>query len=286
MSGIIDAHTHIWRRESGDYGWITPDLGALDHDFGLDDLRAEREALGVDQFVLVQAADTAGDTDRMLAEAARHPEVVGVVAWLPLADPELDEALAARRDTGLVVGVRTLIHDMADTEWVLRDDVARGSRPHRRCRAVVRLRHGRPCGARAGADARGAASLASDRDRPPRQAADRRGCRDPLALGVTAAFCRGLAERRREAVGTRELGGLARVVDGGAASPRRGRGVDAFGPERLMFGGDWPVCLLAGGYTRTFEGLHDALDVSPADLEHIHHRTATQWYRLDERTTR
>ena len=126
MTGIIDAHTHIWRRDSGDYGWITPDLALLDHDFGLEDLTAERKACGVDRVVLVQAADTAGDTDRMLAEAAAHPEVAGVVAWLPLAGPGLDEALAERLATGKIVGVRALIHDMSDTRWVLRDDVAAG----------------------------------------------------------------------------------------------------------------------------------------------------------------
>ena len=57
--------------------------------------------------------------------------------------------------------------------------------------------------------------------------------------------------------------------------------VDAFGPERLMYGGDWPVCLLAGGYTRTFEGLHAALDVSAAELEQIHRLSAIAWYRLE-----
>jgi L-fuconolactonase len=56
--------------------------------------------------------------------------------------------------------------------------------------------------------------------------------------------------------------------------------VEAFGPARLMYGGDWPVCLLAGGYTRTFEGLHAALDVSASELARIHAGTATEWYRL------
>jgi L-fuconolactonase len=126
VTGIVDAHTHIWNRSAGDYNWITPAFALIDHDFGLDDLAAERTALGVDHVVLVQAADTAGDTDRMLAEAAAHPEVAGVVVWLPLAAPEVCVELERRVATGRVVGVRALIHNMADREWVLRDDVAAG----------------------------------------------------------------------------------------------------------------------------------------------------------------
>jgi L-fuconolactonase len=284
MTGIIDAHTHIWQRDSGDYGWITPELAALDHDFGLDDLAAERAALGVDRVVLVQAADTAGDTDRMLAEAAGHPEVAGVVAWLPLAGPGLDEALSERLATGKVVGMRALIHDMADTGWVLRDDVA------------------------AGLDRIAAAGLAFDvvtsgpaalslvpqlvaRHPSLRIVIDHLG--KPPVGGDAAAFAEWRMLLRAAAAAptvAAKLSGLASAVGApdswtvGDLRPVVAEAVDAFGPDRLMYGGDWPVCVLAGGYTRTFEGLHTALDVSPAELDQIHHRTATAWYRLEERT--
>jgi L-fuconolactonase len=285
MTVIIDAHTHIWRRDSGDYGWITPDLGALDHDFGLDDLTAEREALGVDRVVLVQAADTAGDTDRMLAEAAAHPQVAGVVAWLPLAGPGLEEALADRLATGKIVGVRALIHDMSDTTWVLRDDVAAG---------LNRL-------AQAGLAFDIVTSGPAALDLVPQLAARHPMLRiviDHLGKPPVGADAAALAEWRtllRAAAAApnvaAKLSGLASAV--GAPDswtiahlrPVVAEAVDAFGPDRLMYGGDWPVCLLAGGYARTFEGLHSALDVSDAELEQIHHRTATTWYRLDEKTS-
>lgn len=283
-SGIIDAHTHIWQRDSGDYEWITPDLEPLDSDFGLADLVAERRALGVDRVVLVQAADTAGDTDRMLAEAHLHPEVAGVVAWLPLADAGLEEALEQRLATGKVVGVRALIHEMTDTRWVLRDDVA------------------------AGLDRVAAAGLAFDvvtsgpaaLDLVPPLAARHPSLRivvDHLGKPPVGGDATDRAEWRmllRAAADASpnvaaKLSGLARSV--GAPDswtveelrPVVAEAVDAFGPNRLMYGGDWPVCLLAGGFTRTFEGLHAALDVSAEELEQIHRRTATTWYRLDER---
>jgi L-fuconolactonase len=280
MTGIIDAHTHIWQRDSGDYGWITPDLATLDHDFALDDLTAERKALGVDRVVLVQAADTAGDTDRMLAEAATYPEVAGVVAWLPLAGPGLEEALVERLATGKVVGVRALIHDMADTTWVLRDDVGTG---------LNRL-------AQAGLAFDVVTSGPAALDLVPQLAARHPMLRividhlgkppigaDPAALAEWRTLLRAAAAAPNVAA---KLSGLASAV-GSADSwtesdlrPVVADAVDAFGPDRLMYGGDWPVCLLAGGYTRTFEGLHAALDVSDAELQHIHHRTAAAWYQL------
>ncbi|GAA5202742.1 amidohydrolase family protein [Microbacterium jejuense] len=282
MNGIIDAHTHIWNRDSGDYGWITPHLAVLDRDFGLGDVTAEVAALGVDRFVLVQAADTVGDTDRMLAEAATHPEVAGVVAWLPLEVPGLADALAARLSTGMVVGVRALIHDMADPRWVLRDDVA------------------------AGLDLVAAAGLAFDvvtsgpaaLDLVPQLAARHPSLRividhlgKPPIGGDAEAFADWRTRLRAAAASPNvaaKLSGLASSVGApdswmvDSLRPVVAEAVDAFGPDRLMYGGDWPVCLLAGGYTRTFEGLHAALDVSAADLDLIHHRTTQAWYRLNE----
>lgn len=280
MTGIIDAHTHIWNRKSGDYGWITPDLAPLDHDFGLDDLRAERTALGVDRVVLVQAADTAGDTDRMLAEAAAHPEVAGVVAWLPLAEAGLDAALAARLATGRVVGVRALIHDMADTGWVLRDDVATG---------LDRLAD---AGLSFDVVTSGPAALElvptlAERHPSLRIVIDHLG--KPPVGGDAASLAQWRSLLRSAAAAPNvaaKLSGLASSV--GAADswtradlrPVVAAALDAFGADRLMYGGDWPVCLLAGGYTRTFEGLHAALEVSASELDRIHRGTATEWYRL------
>lgn len=283
MTGIIDAHTHIWRRASGDYAWITPAFAAIDADFDLDDLAAERAAVGVDRVVLVQAADTAGDTDRMLAEAQTHPEVAGIVAWLPLAGPGLDEALESRLATGLVVGVRALIHDMADPEWVLRDDVAAGL--DRIAAAGLSFDV-----VTSGPDALALVPRLVARHPTLRIVIDHLG-KPPI--GADAAALAHWSDLLRAAAASpnvaAKLSGLASAVgapDSWSVETLRpvvAEAVGAFGPERLMFGGDWPVCLLAGGYARTFAGLHAALDLSPEGLAHIHHGTATRWYRLDER---
>jgi L-fuconolactonase len=205
------------------------------------------------------------------------------VAWLPLADARLDESLVMRLATGKVVGVRALIHDMPDPRWVLRDDVAVG---------LNRV-------ASAGLAFDVVTSWSAALDLVPQLAAKHPLLRividhlgkppiggDAAALAQWRALLRASAAFPNVAA---KLSGLASSV--GAADswtvedlrPVVAEAVDAFGPDRLMYGGDWPVCLLAGGYTRTFEGLGDALDVSSAEREQIHHGTATTWYRLDER---
>ena len=281
MTGIIDAHTHIWQRASGDYGWITPDLAMLDDDFGLDGLTAERAALGVDLVVLVQAADTAGDTDRMLAEADAHPEVAGVVAWLPLAGPGLDEALTERLASGKVVGVRALIHDMADTRWVLRDDVAAGLDRLAAVGLAFDVVTSGPAGL-------ALVPLLAARHPSLRIVIDHLGKPPIGADAATLAHWRSLL---REAAASPNVAAKLSGLASAAAAPDSwtvadlrpvvAEAVDAFGPARLIYGGDWPVCLLAGGYTRTFEGLHSALDVSTAELEQIHRLSAIAWYRLE-----
>lgn len=280
MTGIIDAHTHIWRRSAGDYGWITPAFGAIDRDFGLDDLAAERRALGIDRVVLVQAADTAGDTDRMLDAAATHPEVAGVVAWLPLADDSLDDALTRRLATGRIVGARALIHDMADKEWVLRPEVAAGLDRVADAGLAFDVVTSSP-------DALALVPRLAERHPSLRIVIDHLGKppigQDAAALDRWRDLLRAAAEFPTVAA---KLSGLASSVGPADAwtvddlRPVVATAVESFGADRLMFGGDWPVCLLAGGYTRTFEGLHAVLNVTPAELDAIHRRTAMSWYGL------
>lgn len=280
MTAIIDAHTHIWDRGAGDYAWLTPELGPIHRDFSLDDFADEREALGVEAVVLVQAADTAGDTDRMLAAAERHPEVVGVVAWLPLAGPGLERALAERLATGKVVGVRALIHDMTDREWVLRPDVAAG---------LDRIADaGLPFDlVTSGPETLSLVPRLVARHPSLRVIVDHLG--KPPVGGDAAAIARWshlLREAARSPHVAAKLSGLASSTGAPDAwsvddlRPIVAEAVEIFGPARLMYGGDWPVSVLAGGCTRTFEGLHDALDVSADDLDQIHRGTATTWYGL------
>jgi len=86
---VIDSHLHVWDLDRADYPWLGPHLAPIDVSLGLDDVRADLRFTGVDGVVLVQAADNAEDTATMFAVADAAAEVVGVVAWAPLDDPEV-----------------------------------------------------------------------------------------------------------------------------------------------------------------------------------------------------
>jgi len=278
----IDAHVHVWDLEAAEYPWLTPEFTALYRTFAFDEIVPELDACGIDRVVLVQAADDSADTEHMRAVADANPRVAGIVAWLPLDRPDqLPERIAELQADSRVVGIRCLIHDMADTEWVLRPEVGRGldlvseagwsfdyvsSNPaplahvpalaerHPELRIVIDHLGKPPVGGDADARAEWRSLIAEAAARP-----------------TVAAKLSGLAS----SVGAPDswtVDSLRPVVD---------HALEVFGVERLMYGGDWPVSLLAGGYRRTFEGLAAALDgLSASERAAVYGDTCRSWYRI------
>jgi predicted TIM-barrel fold metal-dependent hydrolase len=115
----IDAHHHLWTLARGDYGWLTPDLAPIYRDFSLADLASHLSAAGIEGTILVQAAPTEAETMFLLDIAENAEAVRGVVGWTDFdaADvlPRID-ALAARK---LLVGLRPMVQDIADDDWLL-----------------------------------------------------------------------------------------------------------------------------------------------------------------------
>src|SRR5215831_5078364 len=115
---VIDSHLHVWDLARADYPWLGPDLAPINVSLSIEDVREDLRLARVDGVILVQAADNAPDTQTMFAVADTAPEVLGVVAWAPLGDPDRTESrIAVLRTDPRFVGVRVLIHDMADREW-------------------------------------------------------------------------------------------------------------------------------------------------------------------------
>src|SRR5918992_2730904 len=126
---VIDAHQHFWNLERVSYPWLTPDLAPIYRNFDPPDLEPLLPAAGVDRTVVAQAADSHADTDARLARVDSHPWIAAVVGWVPLNRP--DEAAAAighYRAHPAFAGVRHLIHDDPDPDWVVRDSVIEGLR--------------------------------------------------------------------------------------------------------------------------------------------------------------
>jgi L-fuconolactonase len=124
----VDAHQHVWDPARAEYPWMTPALDRLRRPFDHADVIAEQTEVGVGATVLVQAADNLEDTANMLRVARAHPQVAGVVAWVPLDDPVAAARLLDgwQRAAEPVVGVRHLVHREADPNWLLRSEVQDG----------------------------------------------------------------------------------------------------------------------------------------------------------------
>ena len=106
-----------------DYGWLTPALAPIWRDYTVADLEPIRARHGIAATILVQAAPTEAETRYLLAIAARHPPVAGVVGWTDFAAPDAPQAIARLAADPLLVGLRPMVQDLADDDWLLRPDL-------------------------------------------------------------------------------------------------------------------------------------------------------------------
>ena len=240
----IDAHQHFWRLDRGDYGWLTPELAAIYRDFGPADLAPALARNAIDRTILVQAAPTLAETDYLLGLAAAHPGIAGVVGWCDFTHAAPVEKLARNR---LLVGLRPMVQDIADDDWLLRPDLAPAFEAlvaHNIVfDALVLPRHLPRL--RALADRYPTLAIVVDHAAKP-HLRERRF--DPWRADMAA-----LAERPNVAC---KFSGLAteRGADWTPAdlAPVAEHLLATFGRARLLWGSDWPVLELAGSYDAWF----------------------------------
>jgi len=273
----IDAHQHVWDIESGAYDWPTPDDAAIYRTFRSEDLEPELAPAGIDRTVLVQVADTLADTDAMLDQADRHAFIAGVVAWLPLADGRATEATLDARAERPIVGARHLIQRDPDPEWLLQPAVADGLR--------VLDRHGLPFDVVAFFP-RHLDLVPAIADRHP----DLVLVIDHLAKPPSRASGWGTWQDQLRAAAARpnvvaKLSGLQTAVghDWTTADlrPAVDAALDAFGPHRLLFGSDWPVCRRVAYYAAVVAAMDGLLaELTAEERAAIMGGTASRVYRL------
>jgi L-fuconolactonase len=255
----IDAHHHLWTLARGDYGWLTPDLAPIHRDFGLSDLAPHLAAAGINGTILVQAAPTEAETMFLLDIAESAELVRGVVGWTDFDAGDgvaRIEALAERR---LLVGLRPMVQDIDDDDWLvgpaLEPLLAAMAGHGLVFDALVLPRH--------------LPRLLRVVGRHPDLAFVLDHCGKPrLATGELASWQSDIARLAEhpnivcklsglvtEAPPDWELGDLRQAAD---------HVVNCFGPRRLLWGSDWPVVNLAGGYAKWFAAAETLLaDLSP-----------------------
>ncbi len=244
---IVDAHHHFWDPTRADYPWLTDDIASIRRPFGPSDLAPLLEGAGIEATVLVQTRSSEDESREFLATAATIPFIRGVVGWVDLTDPAVEDRLAAMRDAAggeRLVGIRHQVHDEADPRWLLRADVM------------------------AGIAAVGSAGLAYDLLVRTRELAAARTlvaalphvrfvvdhlAKPPIRVGDLGEWSAGVAAFRGLSNVWWKLSGLVTEADWTAWRPADLRPMvdhvlEVAGPDRMLFGSDLAVCLLAAGY--------------------------------------
>jgi L-fuconolactonase len=278
---VIDAHHHVWDLAVRDQPWLAPDeLAPIRRTFTLDDLRPSARAAGVGETVLVQTVTVAAETPEMLALAESDPLVAGVVGWTDLTNPAVADELARLADGpggGRLVGIRHQVQSEPDRDWLRRPDVINGLRAVAAaglCYDLVVLPHQIPAAIHAAAAVPGLTLVLDHAGNPPIGGGG--------GLGAWAAWVREFAGRQNTVC---KLSGLVTQAPLGAQSQAFADVADvvlsAFGADRVMFGSDWPVCLLASDYTGVM-ALAKALTagLSEAERSAVFGATAARVYRL------
>lgn len=283
---IVDAHHHLWRLAGGGYSWLDdPAMAPIRRDFGVDDLRAAVRDTGVERTVLVEAARCdAAEAGELLAAADACARISGVVGWADLADPGLAGTLDRYREGPggrWLVGVRDQVQGRADADYLTRTDVQHGL-------STV-------------ADAGLAFDLVVRVDQLPAAAAaalavpQLRFVLDHLGKPRIRDGAAGLAQWRAAVTPlaaapnvSAKLSGLVTEADWAHWTvadlhPFVLTALELFGPDRLMFGSDWPVCLLAAAYDRVLAALGEVVDdhLSADERAAVYGGTATRVYGLE-----
>ncbi|WP_415854892.1 amidohydrolase family protein [Sinomonas sp. G460-2] len=277
--GRIDAHLHLWDLARGGYRWLGPHHGRLFRTFEAREAGAELAAAGVDGAILVQAEDTVEDTESMLAVGRAHPWVVGVVGWAPLDRPEL--AAAEIEQLGahpLVCGLRHLVHDDPRDDFLTLPSVRASLTTAARAGLAFDVPDAWPRHLEATVElARALPELTVVLDhlgKPPLVDGD-------SALAVWSRHLRALGGLPNAVA---KVSGLRLPGAPYAADALRGvwhDALEAFGPERLMLGSDWPVSTLGGPYSETLAVLDELVGELSADEQSwLRSRSASAAYRL------
>jgi L-fuconolactonase len=255
---IVDAHHHFWDPTRAGYPWMTAALEPIRRRFGPKDLAAELARTGVGQTVLVQTRSSLDETREFLATAAANPFVGGVVGWVDLTDPAAKdqiEALRAGPGGEWLVGIRHQVHDEPDERWLLRPEVQRGLAAVEAAGLafdlLVRTRE-LP------------AALETVRAHPELRFVIDHLAKPPIAEGATQPWADRLAAFAPLANAWCKVSGLVTEADWDAwrpavIAPYVDHAINVFGAGRLLFGSDWPVCLLAASYEQVLGLARDTL---------------------------
>ncbi|MCY4100804.1 MAG: amidohydrolase family protein [Rhodobacteraceae bacterium] len=252
---IIDAHQHFWKLDRGDYGWLNPKLGQIFRDFLPEDIKPFLSRHKISGTILVQAAPTVAETEFLLKFAEKIPFIKGVVGWVDFESPNSAEEIFRLAEHSSLVGLRPMIQDIDDVDWMLNDRLKPAFR------ALI------------------AADLTFDALTLPQHLVNLlqlltehnemrvvidHGSKPQIKCKQFSDWAMNMKILASETNAFCKLSGL--VTEAGAGwtiddlRPYVNHLLDVFGAGRLIWGSDWPVCTLAASYDNWVEVTHKLLE--------------------------
>jgi L-fuconolactonase len=271
----IDSHQHFWRLDRGDYGWLTPQHQPIYRDYLPADLAPQLARAGVDSTILVQAAPTIAESLFMLELAAGNPFIAGVVGWVDFESPVAADSIATLAGDANLVGLRPMIQDIPDIAWMLKPELAPAIEAmidHDLVFDALLLPKHLPV------------LLDFAELYPELRLVVDHGAKPQIRGGDIAEWRHDIQAVASRTNAVCKLSGL--VTEAGSANPAvLAPSVDhlleTFGPRRLMWGSDWPVCELVCSYeewSQASEMLLVRLDA--AERDQIYSGTARTTYGI------
>lgn len=279
VNNLVDSHQHFWQVGRFDYPWMTPEIDVLCHDYLPGQLEPILQRNGVHQTIVVQASNSAAETKWLLGLADQNQFIAGVVGWVDLQSANVGEQLAELAAHPKFKGVRHLVESEPADDWLAQESVIRGLRELESRKVsydlLVHTRHLKH------------AKRAIDECPELRFVVDHLA-KPPVARGDVDEWARRLKTIAAAQNVWCKLSGL--VTEANWTSwriedfiPYVDKALEYFGPGRMMFGSDWPVCVLAASYEQVLEAFNTLLaDLGDEDRELIFSKNATQFYRIEE----
>ena len=273
----VDSHQHFWDIDRLTYPWMPEGDNVLRRSYLPEDLAPHLEHTGgISKTVVVQAQMTMAEADLLFDLAASADSIAGVVAWADLTDENVGETLDRLQRMPKFVGVRHQVHDEPDERWLLRDDVVRGLRELARRDLAYDLLLRPP-------HLKHIMELA---DRVPdlRMVVDHIA-KPEIAEGRMEPWAKDIAKVAEIPGMNCKVSGMATEANPSAWQaeivPYVAHVIGCFGFDRLMWGSDWPVCLLVDGYEAIKEGAIGAVgDIAPDDSAKLMGGNAARFYRF------
>jgi L-fuconolactonase len=276
----IDAHQHFWIYSPAEYDWIDDSMASLRRDFLPEDLTPELKTSAFRGSVAVQARQTLEETRWLLELAERFPSILGVVGWVELRSPDIRSQLKALVRNPKLVGVRHIVQSEPDDRFLMQPEFLRGIAALEEFDLaydiLIYTKH---------------LPVAAEfvEQFPRQQFVLDHLAKPPIKSGAIEAWADGIKRVAESPNVMCKLSGLVTEADwqhwtAEQIIPYLDVAFDSFGPDRLMIGSDWPVCLVAGSYARTIEVVKTyLLGKDPGHREAVLGGNAKRFWRLADR---